>query len=135
GFQSRAKTAGVDRLDVGEREILLQPVRHVEMAAGAHADRDWKLLEVLRLADLRVGSHEDRPRRVAERVGHDPAHAGARIADRSPHAGALDDVLFGLRVRLVLRALEIVEALPARLRAAERLPVELDVEAFGREVA
>ena len=35
----------------------------------------------------------------------------------------------------VLRALEIVEALPARLRAAERLPVELDIEPFGFEEA
>jgi hypothetical protein len=46
-----------------------------------------------------------------------------------------DHVLLGLRVRLVLRALEILETLPARLRAAERLPVELDVEPLGREVA
>jgi len=38
-----------------------------------------------------------------------------------------------MRVRPVLRALQIVEAFPARLRAAERLPVELDVEALGCE--
>src|SRR5262249_62206102 len=35
----------------------------------------------------------------------------------------------------VLRTLEIVETLPARLRAAERFPVEFDVETFGGEEA
>ena len=38
-------------------------------------------------------------------------------------------------VGLVLRPLEIVEALPARLRAAEGLPVEFDVEPLGGEEA
>src|SRR5215510_14993528 len=40
-----------------------------------------------------------------------------------------------LGIGTVLRPLEIVEILPARLRAAERLPVELDVETFGGEEA
>ena len=37
-LQPRAEAAGVDGLDVLERQILLQPIRHVEVAAGAHAD-------------------------------------------------------------------------------------------------
>src|SRR5262249_53243493 len=124
-LEASAEAAGVDRLDVGERQILLQPERHVEMAAGAHADRDRNVAQILRRTYHRIRPHEDRPRRVAERVGHYLAHAGAGVADRTPHAGALDDVLLGLRVGLVLRTLEIVEALPARLGAAKRLPVEL----------
>ena len=39
-LEPRAEAAGVDGLDVLERQIFLQPVGHVEMAAGAHADRD-----------------------------------------------------------------------------------------------
>src|SRR5262249_39075252 len=38
-------------------------------------------------------------------------------------------------VRPVLRPLEIIEVLPARLRAAEGLPIEFDVETFSSEVA
>ena len=133
-LEPRAEAAGVDRLDVGERQVLLQPIRHVEMAAGAHADRDRN---VLRSSGLRIADRAARrsPTASCHSVGHDPSHAGARVADGAPHARALDHVLLGLRVRLVLRALEIVEALPARLRAAECLQVELDIEAFGREEA
>ena len=54
---------------------------------------------------------------------------------RAPDAGALDHFGLVLGVGLVLRPLQIVQALPARLRAAEGLPVELDVEAFGVEEA
>ena len=57
------------------------------------------------------------------------------VADRAPDAGALDHLGLVLGVGPVLRPLQIVEALPARLRAAERLPVERDVEAFGGEEA
>src|SRR6516164_9730923 len=39
-----------------------------------------------------------------------------------------------LRIGTVLRSLQIVETLPARLRAAERFPIEFDIEALGGEV-
>ena len=105
------------------------------MASRAHADRDRHILEVFRPADARVGPHEDRPRRDPVGVGHHLAHAGAGVADRAPDAGALDHLALVLRVGAVLRTLEIVEILPARLRAAERLPVEIDVKALGGEEA
>jgi hypothetical protein len=35
----------------------------------------------------------------------------------------------------ILRALKIIQILPARLRAAESLPVEDDIESFGGEKA
>jgi hypothetical protein len=38
-----------------------------------------------------------------------------------------------VRIGPILRTLPVFEALPARLRAAERLPVELDVQVLGRE--
>src|SRR4029450_3576085 len=76
---------------------------------------------------------EDRPGRDAVRVGHHFAHAGAGIADRAPDASALDDLAFVLRIGPVLRTLEILEPLPTRLRAAERLPVEFDIEPLGDE--
>jgi hypothetical protein len=57
------------------------------------------------------------------------------IADRTPDKGALDHVFLAFGVGLVLRPLEIVHVLPARLRAAKRLPVELDVEPFSGKVA
>src|SRR5262249_18931728 len=91
--------------------------------------------EVFRPANARVGPHEDRPRRDPVSVGHHLAHAGAGIADRAPDAGALDHLALVLRVRAVLRTLEIVEILPTRLGVAERLPIEIDVEAFGGEEA
>jgi len=47
----------------------------------------------------------------------------------------VDHVFLRLRVGLVLRPLEIVELLPAGLGAAKRLPVELDVEPLGGEIA
>src|SRR5262249_825543 len=78
---------------------------------------------------------EDRPGRHAVGVGHHLAHASAGIADRAPDASALDDGALVLRIGLVLRALEIIEALPARLRAAECLPIKLDIETFGGEEA
>src|SRR5205814_4968478 len=58
----------------------------------------------------------------------------------APHAGTLDQAAFFglflvLGVRLVLRPLEILVLLPARLRAAEGLPVELDLDAFLGEKA
>jgi hypothetical protein len=45
----------------------------------------------------------------------------------------MHDVLFILGVGAVLRALEILKALPARLRATKRFPVKFDVEPFGGE--
>src|SRR5262249_1295770 len=62
------------------------------------------------------------------------AHAGAGVADAAPGAGALDHVA-PLGIGLVLRTIEVGEILPARLRAAEGLPVELHVEALGGEEA
>jgi hypothetical protein len=53
----------------------------------------------------------------------------------APDAGALDDVFLALGIGFVLRPLEIIHAFPARLRAAKRLPVELDVEPFGGKKA
>src|SRR6516164_11599579 len=89
----------------------------------------------LRSAGVRMRrEHEDRPGRHAISIGDEPSHAGAGIADAAPHAGALDHVGFVLRVGTILRALQIVETLPARLRAAERFPIELDIKALGGEV-
>src|SRR5579862_1917968 len=105
------------------------------MAAGAHADRDRNVLEIARLPDARIRPHEDRPRRDAIRVSHETSHAGAGIADRAPDAGALNHLGLVLGIGPVLRPLEILQILPARLRAAEGLPVELDVKAFGGEEA
>src|SRR5262249_45941840 len=68
-------------------------------------------------------------------VGHHLAHAGAGVADRAPDAGALDHLALVLRVGAVLRTLEIVEILPTRLRAAARLPVEIDVKPPGGQKA
>ena len=68
-LQPRAEAAGVDGLDVLERQIFFQPVGHVEMAAGAHADRDRNVLQILRLADLGIRPHEDRPGRIAVGLG------------------------------------------------------------------
>src|SRR5215472_5237505 len=67
-------------------------------------------------------------------VRDEASHPGAGIADAAPHAGALDHVGFVFGVGAVLRALQIIETLPARLRAAERLPIELDIETLGGEV-
>src|SRR5262249_29018648 len=92
-------------------------------------------LEVFGPANARVGPHEDRPGRNAVGVRHHFAHAGAGVADRAPNTRALNDLAFVLRVGLVLGSLEIVETLPTRLRAAERLPVEFDVEPLGGEEA
>ena len=68
-------------------------------------------------------------------LGHHAAHAGAGIANGPPQARALHDVLLVLGIGAVLRTLEILQAFPARLRPAECLPVELDVETLGGEVA
>src|SRR5580692_5644845 len=105
------------------------------MAAGAHADRDRNVLEIARLTDARIRPHEDRPWRHAVGLGDETPHAGAGIADRAPDAGTLDDLGLVLRIGPVLRPLEILQILPARLRAAKGLPVEFDVEAFGGEKA
>src|SRR5262249_22229587 len=75
------------------------------------------------------------PRRNAVGVWHHLAHAGAGIADRAPDARALGHLALILRIGLVLRTLEIVESLPARLRAAEGLPIEFDVEPLGGQGA
>ena len=45
----------------------------------------------------------------------------------------MHDVLFVLGVGAVLRTLEILKALPARLRATKRFPVKFDIEPFGGE--
>src|SRR5262249_31101409 len=82
-----------------------------------------------------VGPHEDRPGRDPVGVGHHLAHAGAGIADRAPDTGALDHLALVLRIGAVLRTLEIVEILPTRLGAAERLPIEIDVKPLGGEEA
>jgi len=123
GFEPRAEAAGIDDLDVFERQELFQPVGHVEMAAGAHADRDRHILEVLRLMDFRIRPHEDRPRREAISFRDEAAHAGAGVADRAPDAGPLDHLFLAFGVGLVLRALEIIETFPTRLRAAKGFPV------------
>src|SRR6185436_8307528 len=132
--QARAEAAGVHRLDVLERQVFFQPEGHVEMAAGAHADRDLHVLQVLGLADLRLRADEDRPGRDAVAVADEAAHAGAGVGDRAPDAGALDQAaVLRLGIGLVLGALQVVRALPARLRAAEGLDVPLDLDAFGGE--
>src|SRR5580704_6014079 len=105
------------------------------MAAGAHADRDRHVLEIARLFNTRIRPHENRPRRHAVGLGDETPHAGAGIADRAPDAGALDHLGLVFGIRPVLRPLEILQILPARLRAAKGLPVELDVEALGGEEA
>ena len=133
-FQSRAEAARVHHLDVLKRQILLQPVGHVEMAAGAHADCNRHVLEIRGCADGRVRPHENRPWRIAIGLRHEAPHPGAGIADAAPRAGALNHIA-ALGVRLVLRPLEIREILPARLRASESLPVKGDVEALGGEEA
>ena len=132
-FEARAEAADIGRLDVFERQVLLEPVRHVEMAAGSHADGDRNVLEVFGLVDRRIRTHENRPRRHPVPVGDEPAHAGARIAHAPPGTGALDHFL-ALGVRPVLRPLKIIEILPAGLGSAEDLPVELDVESLLRKV-
>jgi len=131
--QARAEAAGVDGLDVLERQIFLQPERHVEMTAGTQPDRDRDVLKILRPADPGFLAHEDRPRRDTVAIRHEAAHAGARVRDAAPDAGALDHALIALRIGLVLRPLEVVGALPARLRAAEGLHVPLDLDALGGE--
>src|ERR1700730_797979 len=105
------------------------------MAAGTHADRDRHVLEIARLTNARIRPHEDRPRRHAIGLGDETPHAGAGIADRAPDASALDHLGLVLRIGPVLRPLEILQILPARLRAAKGLPVELDVEALGGKKA
>ena len=105
------------------------------MAAGAHADGNRHVLEIARLMNVRIRAHENRPRRHAIGVSHETPHAGAGIADAAPDAGALDHLGLVLRIGPVLRPLEILQILPARLRAAKGLPVELDIEAFGGEEA
>src|SRR6202008_3597125 len=126
-LEPRAEAAGVDRLDILERQILLQPERHVEVTAGPQAHGDRYILQVLGLADLRIRPHENRPWRHAVAVADEPAHARAGVGDRAPHARALDQAaILVLSERLVLRPLEVLLALPARLRAAERLDVPLD---------
>src|ERR1700675_125096 len=99
------------------------------MAAGAHADRDRHVLEIARLPDARIRPHENRPRRHAIRVSHETPHAGAGIADAAPDAGALDHLGLAFGIGPVLRPLEILQILPARLCAAEGFPVEFDAEA------
>src|SRR5262249_57157957 len=118
-----AEAAGIDGLDGLEREILLEPVGHVEMAAGAHANRDRHVLEILGRPDLGVRPHEDRPGRDPVGIRHHLAHAGAGVADRAPDAGALDHVALVLGIGPVPRALETVDALRARLWAAAALAV------------
>jgi len=131
--QARAEAAGVDGLDVLERQIFLQPERHVEMTAGTQPDRDRDVLKILRPADPGFLAHEDRPRRDTVAIRHEAAHAGACVGDAAPNTGTLDQAFVALHVRLVLRPLEVVRALPARLRAAEGLEVPFDLDAFGGE--
>src|SRR5947209_6667660 len=102
------------------------------MTAGPHADRDLHVFEIFRAAYFRVRAHEYGPWGIPVSVGNEPAHAGAGIANTAPGAGALNDVA-PLHIGFVLRALEIRQVLPARLRSAEGLPVELNVEPFGGE--
>src|SRR5436190_24069445 len=52
GLEPRTEAAGIDHLDVLERQIFFQPIGHVEMAAGAHAHRYGHVLQVLRTADI-----------------------------------------------------------------------------------
>jgi hypothetical protein len=97
---------------------------------------DRHVLELLGPLDRRIGPHVDRPGRFSVGVGDDAAHAGGCVADRAPLARALDHGLaFAFGVGLVLRPLEVVLALPARLRPAENLPVELDLQALVPEIA
>src|SRR6266403_1207930 len=71
---------------------------------------------------------QQRPQARAEAAG-----AGACVGDAAPNTGTLDQAFVALHVRLVLRPLEVVRALPARLRAAEGLEVPFDLDAFGGE--
>src|SRR5262249_28823425 len=134
-LQSRTKATRVDGLDLVERQIPLKAIGHVEMTSGAQANGDRYPGEVFRSLDGRIRSNEDRPGRNAVAFAHDAAHAGAGVAHRSPCAGTLDYILLRLGIGPVLGALEIFKALPARLRAAEGLPVELDIEPLGSEIA
>src|SRR4029077_2432212 len=51
------------------------------------------------------------------------------------YAGTLDDLLLVVGIGAILRPLEIIEALPARLRAHKGLPVEIHIETLGDEKA
>src|SRR5262245_28888246 len=98
----------------------------MEMAPSSHADRDGHVFPVFTLPVCGLRPDEDCPGRIAVAFGNDAAHAGAGVADRPPQASALDHVLFFFGIWAVLRPLEIFEAFPPRLRAAEGLPVEFN---------
>ncbi len=132
-LEPRAEPARVHHFDILNGKVFFQPERYVEMAARAHADRHRYVLEILRMADRRIRAHEDRPWRDPIGVGHHLSHPRAGVADRAPQAGSLDDLALVLGIGPVLRPLEIVEVLPARLGAAKRLPVEINIEPLGGE--
>src|SRR4029077_7041888 len=110
-FEPCAEATHIVGLDVFERQIFLQRIGHVEVAAGAHSYGDGHVLEVLRTLDSGIGPHENRPGRYAVGFRHEPTHAGAGITYTAPYTRALDHIL-ALGIDLVLWALEIGQIFP-----------------------
>ena len=123
---------GLD-LDVGERQIALETVRNVVVAARHQADRDGHPGEVLGASDSRVRTHVDRVPRDAVCVGHELSHAGARVAHAAPRARVADG-LRSLEEWLVLRP-GLVAAGPRLHLTVIDVPHHLRIEVLRAEVA
>src|SRR5213593_678437 len=120
-------------LDVLERQVLLEAVGHVVVAARHEPDRDGHAAKVFGPADGRVGAHVDRVPRDAIRVGHELSHPGARVTHAAPGARVADG-LGTLEERLVLRA-SLVAARPRLHLTVIDVPHHLGIEVLLAEVA
>src|SRR6266540_911668 len=132
-FEPAPEAADRRDLDILERQVLLEPVGHVVVAARHQPDRDWHAAKVFGPSDGRVGAHVDRVPRHAVGVGHELSHTGARVAHAAPRARVADG-LRALEERLVLRA-SLVAAGPRLHLTVIDVPQHLRIEVLRAEVA
>ena len=60
-LQTSAESTDIDRLDVIERYVFLEPVRNVEVTSGTHSNGNRNVAQVLRPLDVRIRTNKDSP--------------------------------------------------------------------------